>query len=340
MPTRALLTPVNEGVATKIGRRTFRKQLLPKKEITYKGKKIRFNDEYMQTVLDAFQRGAYDMVPAQLADKDNTHTDDVTRLGGEIKGLELNADGLDAIIELSEDAAKIVDASNLKLGVSGKFVHGFKPGDGRDFPIALKHVLLTTDARMGGMKPWEEVLLATDEDDFLETIDLSEEVFDMPQNNGTGTDVGTTTVQNGTLANLTPKELEAAEAAIAAVQLANEQTNGNVVELTAAQLASNTRIAQLELELATQRFNTEATELIDAGVPPVLVELARPVLESPSAFEIELSNGDTVDTSMVIRAMLDECKGFVELAVERGTATPKTAQEEEDEILLRWASMK
>jgi hypothetical protein len=59
---------------------TFRKQLLPFSTVTYKGRKVTFDREYAQALIDAFRRRAYDAVKLVMATKDNEHTADPERV--------------------------------------------------------------------------------------------------------------------------------------------------------------------------------------------------------------------------------------------------------------------
>jgi hypothetical protein len=107
--------------------------------------------------------------------------------------------------------------------------------------------------------------------------------------------------------------------------------------LLAADQAALERIRTLELQLSHERFENEAKELVAAGVPPVMVELARPILELPAAPVIDLSNDQHVDMAQLVREMLAQTKGFIELSRERGsTEGQATPEAEADRVLGLW----
>jgi hypothetical protein len=167
----AMLTPIDHGAARPSGTgKLWRKQLLPVGSIDYKGRKIDFSREYLAGLARAFAAKAYDQVPFQLADGQNTHTNDPERFRGDIRGLELTADGLDLILAPTEDGEKVLRA-NPNLGVSARIVEDYQRADGKFFPAAIQHVLGTLDPRIPGMRPWQAVEAANDDED--DVIDLT-----------------------------------------------------------------------------------------------------------------------------------------------------------------------
>jgi hypothetical protein len=160
----ALLTPVDKGNARQAGATLWRKQLLPIGQIDYKGRRIAFTREYLAGLVKAFSNRAYDQVPFQLADAQNTHTNDPERFRGEVKGLELTPDGLDIIIAATDDGAKVLQ-QNPALGVSARIVEDYSRADGKHFPAAIQHVLGTLDPRIPGMRPWTAVEAANGDDE-------------------------------------------------------------------------------------------------------------------------------------------------------------------------------
>jgi hypothetical protein len=159
----ALLTPVDAGTAKRAGRHLWRKQLLPKATITYKGREITFDDAYLTDLAAAFNNRAYDQVAFQLADKDNAHTNDPERYRGEVESLEVTADGLDMVVSTTEAGADVL-AANPRLGVSARITEGYERADGQAFPVAIQHVLGTLDPRITGMRPWQAIDAANDTD--------------------------------------------------------------------------------------------------------------------------------------------------------------------------------
>jgi len=295
----------------------FRKRILPKGSIKYAGRTVTFNDTFLNNIVDGFKKGAYDQASFCFANKENDHKVTPKDWGGEVKGLEVADDGLYATMELANDAAQLV-RQNPKLGVSaGVKVNYTREADGAAFPAALHHVLGTLDPKVTDLGEWQELSLANEN----ETVtDLSGEVW-LAQ---------PTPVQT---AQPTPQEIEDA---LLAIRLANEivTEGGNPMQPPTQQSnrdleLSNTRIANLELELANTRFETLQAELIDAGVPPAVINLAEPLLRLPHVEEINLANGaGTVDPVGVVKAMLDEFRGFIKLANEQGNTFDGKTQEQ------------
>lgn len=185
--TKTVQAPLDFKAPTKVGRRTFRKQIIRKGTIDYPmpdgtSRRVTFDDAYLDALELAHQQGAYDDVPFILADRDNAHTMDPTRFRGWIKGMERTPDGIDGILELSDDAAALVEATDYKLGVSPR-IKAVTHVDGRTFPVAVNHVLGTLDPRLQGptlgLKPWEPVDLASPDDAVL---DLSSPTTGAPLN--------------------------------------------------------------------------------------------------------------------------------------------------------------
>ncbi len=169
-----VLTPFTAGKAVDLGNRVWRKRLLPVGEIEYKGRTLRFTKDYLGQIVDAFNNRAYDQVPFQLADSQNTHTNDPERTRGEITAMELGDDGLYVTAELTPEGEKVL-AANPKLGVSARIVEDYARSDGRFFKSAVQHVLGTLDPRIPGLGAWEAIEAASPEPERV--LDLSGESF-------------------------------------------------------------------------------------------------------------------------------------------------------------------
>lgn len=178
--TTSLLTPLElSGPAVQVAPRRYRKQILPKRTITYKGRTVRFDEPFFKSVIASFNDRAVEQVPWQIADASNNHNNDPERTRGEVVGLEMSADGLDAILDVSEEGEKLLLA-NPKLGVSARIeLNAERANDGKVFPHVIQHVLGTVNPRVVGMRPWEKVDLSAE--DGSEIIDLSMEQFDTPE---------------------------------------------------------------------------------------------------------------------------------------------------------------
>lgn len=171
--TPVLQMPYRELAAEEVGPRTFRKQILRTGSIPYKGKTLTFDRAYLEQAVESFKAGAFDQVPFVLADADNRHTSEPERFRGEIKSLEVAGDGIDAIVQLTEEGAQIV-RDNPRLGVSARLVPDVER-DGQKFPVAIEHVCGTLNPRVTGLRPWEttSVRSLSQDEGRAQVIDLS-----------------------------------------------------------------------------------------------------------------------------------------------------------------------
>lgn len=151
MPRTALQTPYRRKDAQRVGARLWRKQLLPLDRVAYRGGVLDFTRGYLTELARNFNAGAADQVPFLLADAQNQHHSLPERFRGEVKGVEVEADGLYALIETSEEGSRLL-AENPRLGVSARI---------RPEPKVLEHVLGTLDPVVTGMKPWEAIELSS-----------------------------------------------------------------------------------------------------------------------------------------------------------------------------------
>lgn len=174
MTIRAVQTPMDFSVAEKVNKRTFRKQILKKGTINYKGQKIDFDDDLLKELRRNFNRGAYDQVPFQFADGKNQHNEDPRNYSGELVGIELTADGVDGIFNLTAEGIKAIK-KNPRLGVSARIMDAVEHADGRKFGRSIRHVLATMNPRLTGMRPWQAVDLSEDEE--TEVVDLTAETI-------------------------------------------------------------------------------------------------------------------------------------------------------------------
>jgi hypothetical protein len=168
--TAAVLTPFHGSPAVELGNRIWRKKVLPVGDVEYKGRLLHFTRDYLGRLVQAFHDGAYDQVPFQLADAQNTHTNDPERTRGEITAMELGDDGLWITAQLTPEGEQVL-AANPKLGVSARIVEDYARSDGARFPAAIQHVLGTLDPRIPGLGGWQAIEAATPEPD--QVIDLS-----------------------------------------------------------------------------------------------------------------------------------------------------------------------
>jgi hypothetical protein len=172
--TAAVLTPFTAAQAVELGNRLWRKKVLPVGDVDYKGRTLHFTRDYLGRLVSAFQNRAYDQVPFQLADAQNTHTNDPERTRGDITGMDLDDDGLYITAEVNAAGEKVLK-DNPKLGVSARIVEGYQRSDGKFFGEAIQHVLGTLDPRIPGLGAWEAIEAASPAPD--QVIDLTGESF-------------------------------------------------------------------------------------------------------------------------------------------------------------------
>lgn len=337
-----VFAPVDLSTATQVGRKTWRKQILPIGSINYQGTRKDFDLPYLKKLTEAFNAGAYDQVPVVFADGQNAHNEDPRNYAGEVKALELADDGLYGVIEFSDDGAKAVQA-NPRLGVSARIREMLQKADGRSFGAALRHVLLTMDPKVTGMQPWKPVDLSDYPNEHV--LDLSEFTFGEETEEETMGD----TRSDVDLAELTDDEFiqlldlaggdepepeddeddededEGDEDDLQAVL--NDMENDPNLEdgdtgttnlSTSYNDESAEQLRRMQVDLAEQRWENERTKYIDQGVPPFLLDLATPVMTSPDAAVLDLADGDTVNATEVVRKMLQSVAGIVPVNGELG----------------------
>lgn len=331
----ALLAPLDRQDAVELSTTLWRKQVLPLGTIDYKGRKISFDHQYLTDLASAFRGQAFDQVAFLLAKDDNSHTMDPERFRGEVKGVEVTDSGLDVLLDLTPDASELI-RSNPKLGVSARIIEGLERADGQKFPRAIQHVLGTLDPRVTGMASWQEVSLS---EEVVDTMDITNEEVQMSQQTGDPPVVHNAPPPNTVegAPNLDDLEQDALDSEEDLITASLSGSEGQVT----LDLANTRRIEELELDLARQKFVNEQRQWIDKGVPPHIVMLAKPLLELPNAPVIDLSGhgGDKIDVAKVVRDILHETEGFIQLAQERGSSAGFEGQTEEavaDSLLDAW----
>jgi hypothetical protein len=233
---------------------------------------------------------------------------------------------LDVLLDLTPDAADLV-RQNPKLGVSARIIEDLERADGKTYPRALQHVLGTLDPRVTGMASWQEVALSTVVRD---TIDITDkEVRRLPLRKRREESAP----EDPAAETNTPEEDVEAETELA--RIAEELRTADLSStVDVGTNSTDERIRNLELQLARERYTVEAREFIDKGVPPHLVTLAAPILQLPQPPVIELSNNEKIDVAQVLRDILKETEGFLELARERGSALRGQSQDDRAQELL------
>lgn len=387
-----LLAPTTTAAATPLGGRTFRKQVLKAGSLDYRQpdgttRKLTFDDGYFADLSRAFREKAYDAVKAVVATDQNAHTMDPERLRGDVVDLVPSEDGsgLDAIMTLSESTAALV-REHPDLGVSARIVEGLQRGDGKSWPRAIQHVLLTTDPRVTGLAPWREVSLSVD-DTGHDVIDLSTET---PEREGAmalsdeemeglaqrvaalmgGEGGGSTGPAAGAaggddlfdvddeelelfLEGLDEDEDDGEGESYADADLVGAGAGGtadlstgpdpHVVELANQNAVLTEQMGSMQAELSAARWERERDQLLTQGVPPHLLDLAAPVLEAEhQGAVIDLSNratGQTISPAAVIRELLRNAAGYVDLSAPQGHNAPAAETSETAALHAQWETV-
>lgn len=356
--------PYREQAAESLGPRTFRKQILRTGSIPYKGKTLSFDRAYLERAVESFNAKAFDQVPFVLADADNKHSADPERFRGEVKSLEMAGDGIDAIVELTEEGAQVV-RENPRLGVSARLVPDVER-DGKTFAVAIEHVCGTLNPRVAGMRPWETISLssvrsASQHEERAQVIDLSaseymetktftsdhlDKLNELPEDQRTRVtallegkaepvapekkeepavdDKGKKTVADFMRGILGKKgeKLEDKDLEQAFSDLQTPEVKADDKEAVASLSDDDRKRIDLAEEVsrnadrrvAAAEWKSEKRELLDAGVPPAMLDLAEPILKSGEKATIDLSASEKADASEVIRGLLKAAEGTVDLS--------------------------
>lgn len=316
--------------------------------------RLTFDKAYADKVMTAFNAKAYDQVPFILANEKNQHHMNPEAFRGQVVGLEQTGDGLDILMRATEEGAKLLD-ENPELGVSARFVQEMARADGTTFPVAMQHVLGTFDPRLTGLRPWEQLTdLSSDPSNVVDLTAATYEGEPMTKEemaeladlvaaklkpaDETSTSTTATATVPPPAGDLTPEE----EAELQAILDADETPDPAAAPTTAPASAETVRepvgaslanpavdlavaeqmparIQALEEVLAEERFDAWAKDLVRQGVRPALINLARPALSKPGSLTIDLSTADPADERAIIRRMLEEDKGSVDLSRSVGT---------------------
>lgn len=374
----SVLTPFRHGQPQQVGPRLFRKQLLPLgKPIRHKGQTLVFDRAYLEQVAENFRAGAYDQVPAVLADDDNRHNENPENFRGEVKAVELTQEGLDVVVEMTERGAQLI-AENPRLGVSARLVPEVERADGR-FENVLRHVCLTMSPKANGMRAWETVstdsVLSASQDG-SQTLDFSDAIYpdEMPDTQtltdeqldslkGLSPDERATKVRE-LLGEMTvepqePKKedepkgkfslrrlfgIEDDKVSDEDIQQALSEMkveNDDQRERVAATLSDDDRrridlaeekSRKADEKVAAAEWKLERKDLTEAGVPPAMLDLAEPILKSGQEVTIDLSDDQQADASEVIRKLLHEAKGTVDLSDAHGSSENKDREAEAKDL--------
>lgn len=172
----AVRTPLSQSAALELGHKLWKKEIIKRGSISYRGGKFDVTDDYLDSVVAAFHDKAITSVPFVFVDDSGAHSEAPERTRGKVVGLERTGRGIDAILSLSDDAERIV-TDNPEFGVSVLIKHDRTTGDGASYPAVLAHVAGTHDPVLRDLLPFRPVddLAASqgDDDDVLDLLALT-----------------------------------------------------------------------------------------------------------------------------------------------------------------------
>lgn len=356
MPATAVQLPFVRDPAARTGSKLFRKQILPLGDVTHpEHGTLTFTADRLARLRDRFLAGAMDCVPFVLVDAANAHTDDPERARGEVRGVELAADGLYATIETSDRGTLLLsDTPNLPVSVRLKTL-----ADGSE---VLAHVAGTHDPVAKGMRTWE----AIDASAGVTVQDFSDRgVFTLPS----VTDTKKADEKDDTAADALSKEevgkfraflnglkgdkqtettVSDADRAAAAVVAAAEAATADAAKQSAekqepvtASLSdedkakldmSHSGVIDLTVRLGVSELTAKLDAYVTAGAPPALVNAARASLLTPETGKTELSdtqkatiidfaNRKVNPATSALFAALDAAKGTIDFEEKGATTT-------------------
>jgi len=136
----------------------WRVQVLPSGAVAIGNRTLDFTREYREAIAGAFDGGALDHVPFMLGE---TFTGDPEHCHGEVRGLEVVEDGMDAAIEVDLEADTLIRLSlapgNPPVGAVPCLIENYLHPGGLPFPVVLLRVLGTTRPMITGLRGWREV---------------------------------------------------------------------------------------------------------------------------------------------------------------------------------------
>lgn len=348
------------------------------KTLTVNGQRLRLTPELFGQIKSSFDAGFMDVTPFTLVNDRNEHNDDPTAVRGRVRDLAVQSDGLygliDAPDELFTHNPDLPVSVRLKFdqeradGRKAPVVLAHVAGTNDPHVGGMKTWERVTDLSADST-PVVDLTAATYQGDNMaspftdeETAllrGLLERLSEQPSGDGAADQTADTDSDELTDDELTALESEleqfddtdggdeqpetdqadepetADEPELVGASLS---ASGDSVDLAAIVEQQRSELAAVQEQLHTEQWQARRRDLVGAGVPPFLVDLAAPVLSKP-AKQVDLAAGDT-DPYAVIHQMLDKCRGMVDLASERGVGhiTEPDEAAEVDEFVNRWKS--
>jgi hypothetical protein len=343
-------SPTTKVTEKSTGRVLYKKQILPEGTYDYKGTKLDLTADQLKGYVDSFKAGAFDEVPFQFGGSESEHNNDPKRRGGTLAHMEHTpGQGVYGYFDFSKDPETVKYVEKYpRFGVSPRIELGIERADGKKFAGAIQHVCGTLVPRINGMAPWEKVELSASANTTDEVVDLSTEVIDLeappvidfindkPINNSEEGDTVALDITEDDLAALRQfrddnkliEDLVTPMGTAMTAELSNGTKTAGPVEDTEAR----NQVRELRVDLARSRWETQATQLVNDGVPPSAIELARAIMEEPDDKVIELSSGEKVTDKERTLALLEAMKGTIDLSGEVGHQVNGFTEDEKKEL--------
>jgi len=304
--TDVVQLPLDTSEPAKIGRKLWRKQILPiGTSIQYDGGQLDFTAEFADEIVQNFNEGAFETVPLMLADKDNLHNEFPENQRGEIIGLEKTETGVNALIETDPRGTEML-THNPKMGISPRIFTEYQRGnDGRQFGTVLRHGAVTLDPQVYGLGAWESVDLSASPG--AKIIDLTSKAYTKKEES--------MAAEQETVVE-TPAETPAAETT--ETPAAETPAAGETVDLTAVQGQARQAIdlanrAIAEKNEMADRLHAQEVEgrleRLQQGenaVPKSLIDLARPLVAKRESGVIDLTAADGSKSSKAVSEQVFE----------------------------------
>lgn len=141
----------------------FRKHILTLGPLHYQGKTYNLDDAWYTRLAKNFDNHV-SIVQAPVADKDNRHSEDPLRNGGEVIGIERNGDKVYTVVDVrNADVAKGLREKTI-LGASAMLSMNYEDTrTGKKVGPALLHHCFTNRPHVLDLEPYEEIVAATND---------------------------------------------------------------------------------------------------------------------------------------------------------------------------------